>query len=199
MDGILKYETTIETKQFITKKRQNVEDDVLPKSDYLPMRSMKNKRKGIITPFMRFYELKPHFDIKTKDDVSNGIILMKKLKFLNCKKYQPFFLINMYKARVIKDIYIKFNIDEKAYTFYQFIYNSMSCDKINILRRIRERLTLLDVYLLMDLIKCNVLMYNECEYVMYMQDKIYESWLVLKYENAYDITYINVFEKLPFI
>lgn len=139
-----------------------------------------------------------HATIRDDGTMIEGWSLIKKLGLGLCKKYRHISLINKYKVLCFKDINSYFKTDETKK--FELLFNDIFCSlisKFDLIRRLQQKITLLDYYILMDFFRCNTLLFNEKEeYVMYELNRSSNKWLIMKYNSPYDIEYIKVTDKI---
>jgi hypothetical protein len=139
--------------------------------------------------------LKPPINCELKWAVENVQPFLGQMKLMYCKKLAPFMLVNVYKTRVIADVLYRLGVETKPKEVFKCIYDGLFDPATQLFRRFRQPLTLLDVYVLMDTLECNVIIYNKLQYVSYLRN-IQFAWLIFKYENVYDLTYMGIYDQI---
>lgn len=161
--------------------------------NYIPVR--RNIRQfcvGNIRVVSPIRNLAPIFPVGLKLVMKNEPQLMSTLKFVHCKDLSAFFLVNEYKTKVFKSVMDSLKVDANVSQIYKLFHDTTSLPKTGFLRRMRQSITLIDFYTLMDVLECNVIIYNSKQYVAYTQQTASSDSVVMRIESPYDLTYMGL-------
>jgi len=140
-------------------------------------------------------------NIKAKDIIIPLMTLKHTQLYENCPRVYPLFLCNMYRILVLQHIKKSLNCN----------YNSLAKDIelttkiagnftdgpgfIKFIENLKNRMSLLYFYALMDSLNINIVLFNSNELIFYNKTKKLDYPVaVFKYITNFDIEFINVFE-----